>query len=111
MKFLVEIPPERVEEIHRENSCQGIYPFDEVWISNEVDERMSFRIKPYKIRFACYGMQYGRVVGYKTEQRRDEVYKQLQDWMAEIYKCSINKYYLKIFADMGGDIIFRFPEE
>ena len=46
-----------------------------------------------------------------TEQRRDEVYKQLQDWMAEIYKCSINKYYLKIFADMGGDIIFRFPEE
>lgn len=110
MKFLAEVPPEKVQEIHRENSHQGIYVFDNVWITDETG-RYDSMTKPFRIRFSCYGMQYGYVMSYKTEQRRDEVYKQLQDWMAEIYKCSINKYYLKIFADMGGDIIFRFPEE
>lgn len=62
------------------------------------------------------GLWFGEVpnrqcVRYSDPQKAKEVYKQFKLWASEIYKCSINKYYLKIFADMGGDIIFRFPEE
>lgn len=62
------------------------------------------------------GLWFGEIpniqcVRYNSPEKTREVYEQFKLWASEIYKCSINKYYLKIFADMGGDIIFRFPEE
>ena len=105
MKFLVEVSKQMDETC----SYGGMYVLDTAWTSDEKEDCV--RWLPYKIRFSCQGMNYGYSVAYKTQERRDEVYEQFKDWMAEIYKCSINKYYLKIFADMGGDIIFRFPEE